>query len=106
MLDDDWAGCDADRCLRDHRGQAPLLAGANHYVISATVTGDPGSAWVGWSATCSSSRPARTAGAAGAQHIPFPAKSGRALGGMHHFDLLGHPAVWAAMRGLLGRVPA
>jgi hypothetical protein len=31
-------------------------------------------------------------------------ESGRRLGGMHHFDLLGHPAVWQAIRGLLGDV--
>ncbi len=43
LLDDDWTSCDQDCCLRDHRGDVPLLAGANHYAISATVTADPAS---------------------------------------------------------------
>ena len=100
VLDDDWTGCDQDCCLADHRCDAPLLAGANHYAISATVTADPGSpagAVVGDLLV----QPASAHGRRGArQHIRFP-EPGRKLGGMHHFDLLNHPDVWAAMRSLL-----
>jgi hypothetical protein len=42
LLDDDWAGCDQDSCVRDHRHDVPLPAGVGHQVISATVTADPG----------------------------------------------------------------
>jgi hypothetical protein len=101
VLDDDWDGCDQDCCLRDHRGDAPLPAGANHYAISAVVTADPASplgAVVGDLLV----QPASAHGRRGTrQHIPFPVETGRGLGGMHHFDLLNHPDVWAAMRGLL-----
>jgi len=101
VLDDDWNGCDQDRCLRDHRSEAPLLAAANHYAISAVVTADPASplgAVVGDLLV----QPASAHGRRGArQHIPFPVEWGRGLGGMHHFDLLNHPDVWEAMRGLL-----
>ena len=101
LLDDDWNGCDQDCCLHDHRSETPLLAGANHYVISATVTADPASpfgAVVGDLLV----QPASAHGRRGArQHIPFPIEMGRGLGGMHHFDLLNHPDVWEAIRGLL-----
>jgi hypothetical protein len=101
VLDDDWADCDQDCCMRDHRGNAPLLAGANHYAISATVTADPGDplgAVVGDLLV----QPASAHGRRGRrQRIPFPVHLGRGLGGIHHFDLLNHPDVWAAMRGLL-----
>ncbi len=101
VLDDDWTGCDQDCCLRDHRSDTPLLATANHYAISATVTADPGhpfGAVVGDLLV----QPASAHGRRGArQHVPFPLETGRRLGGMHHFDLLNHPDVWAAMRGLL-----
>lgn len=101
LLDDDWNGCDQDCCLHDHRSDAPLLAGANHYVISATVTADPASpfgAVVGDLLV----QPASAHGRRGTrQHIPFPIEMGRGLGGMHHFDLLNHPDVWQAIRGLL-----
>ena len=48
VLDDDWAGFNLDSCLRDHRHDAPLLAGANHYVISATVIADRPRPQPGW----------------------------------------------------------
>ena len=103
LLDDDWAGCDQDCCLRDHRGDVPLLTGANHYAISATVTADPASpagAVVGDLLV----QPASAHGRRGPRrHIPFPIELGRGLGGMHHFDLLNHPDVWQAMRHLLRR---
>jgi pimeloyl-ACP methyl ester carboxylesterase len=101
VLDDDWSGCDQDCCVRDHRRNVPLLTGANHYAISATVTADPGNplgAVVGDLLV----QPASAHGRRGArQHIEFPVSLGRELGGMHHFDLLNHPDVWAAMRSLL-----
>jgi len=98
VLDDDWAGCGPTCCLRDHRSEAPLLAGAGHYAISATVTADPGSplgAVIGDLLV----QPASAHGRRGSRrHIPFPV---REFGGMHHFDLLNHPDVWAAIRDLL-----
>lgn len=102
VLADDWAGCDQDSCTRDHRGDTPLLPGANHYAISATVTADPGHP-LGAVAGDLLVQPASAHGRRDArQHIPFPAGSRRGLGGMHHFDLLNHPTVWAAIRDLLG----
>jgi hypothetical protein len=102
LLRGDWDGCDQDSCPRDHRRDAPLLAGADHHAISATVTGDPGSpigAVIGLLVP-----PASAHGRRGRhQHIPFRAGSGSRLGGMHHFDLLGHPGAWEAIRGLLGQ---
>jgi pimeloyl-ACP methyl ester carboxylesterase len=104
LLHDDWSGCDQDGCLRDHRHDAPLLPGANHYGISATITGDPDHA-VGAVVGDLLVPPASAHGRRGQrQVISFPAESGRRLGGMHHFDLLGHRAVWQAIRGLLGDV--
>ena len=105
LLPEDWAGCDQDSCLRDHRHDAPLLAGASHYTVSATITSDPGNpfgAVIGDLLVT----PASAHGQRGRrQYVPFPVDSGRRLGGMHHFNLLGHPAVWAAIRGLLSPAP-
>jgi len=70
-------------------------------VISATVTADPSSK-VGAVVGDLLVQPARAHGRRrGMQHIGFRMDSGRGLGGMHHVDLLSHPAVWEAMRGLL-----
>jgi pimeloyl-ACP methyl ester carboxylesterase len=106
VLDDDWSGCDQDCCVRDHRGDVPLLATANHYAISATVTADPGHP-LGAVAGDLLVQPASAHGRRGArQHVPFRVESGQRFGGMHHFDLLNHPDVWAAMHGLLREQPS
>ena len=87
--------------MRDHRGDTPLLAGANHYAISATITANPGHP-LGAVAGDLLVQPASAHGRRGSrQHIGFRLESGRGLGGIHHIDLLSHPAVWEAMRGLL-----
>ena len=105
VLADDWAGCDQDRCIRDHRCDTPLLPGADHHAISATVTTDPGHP-LGAVAGDLLVQPASAHGRRGArQSIPFLASSRRGLGGMHHFDLLNHPAVWTAIRDLLAATP-
>jgi hypothetical protein len=103
LLDDDWAGCDQTPCLHDHRSDAPLLAGANHYAISATMTADPGSP-VGAIFGDLIVQPGSAHGRRRRrQHIDFPVDLGRRFGGMHHFDLLNHPDVWAAMHELVSR---
>ena len=101
VRDDDWADCDQDCCIRDHRREAPLLAGANHYVVSATVTAgsdNPLGAAVGDLLVRSASAHGRRGAV---RHIPFRVDLSRQLGGMHHFDLLNHRDVWAVMRDLL-----
>ena len=88
-------------CLGDHRSEVPLLAGASHYTISATVTANPASP-LGIVVGDLLVQPASAHGLRGArQHMPFPVHLGQGFGGMHHFDLLNHPGVWAAIRGLL-----
>ncbi len=98
---DDWAACDPDGCPHNHRRDVPLLPRANHYAISAAVSANPAGplgALVGDLLV----QPDSAHGRSGSrQHIPFPAGHARGLRGIHHFDLLNHPDVWAAMRGLL-----
>jgi len=87
-------------------GDVPLSAGANHCAISATVTADPATP-VGAFADDLLVQPVSAHG----RRRPAPAypvlvELGCGLGGMHHFDLLNHPGVWQAMRGLLGPASA
>jgi PGAP1-like protein len=101
VLEDDWAGCGPDCCLRDHRTDSPLLAGASHYAISATVAADPDSP-LGRLVGDLLVQPASAHGRRGGyQRIPLSVELGRGLGGMHHFDLLNHPDVWNAIASLL-----
>jgi len=98
---DDWAACDPGGCMHNHRRDVPLLPGASHYAISAAVIVNPASP-IGALVGDLLVQPGSAHGRSGAgQHIPFPVGHARGLGGLHHFDLLNHPDVWDAMRGLL-----
>jgi len=78
-----------------HQGPClPLLPWANHYAVSATVTtrrGNPIGRLVG-------DLLVHPASARGGDSIHFPADHMRHFGGLHHFDLLNHPAVYRAIR--------
>lgn len=94
LLDDDWARCDAGSCRRDHSRDVPLLASANHYAVSASIGAGPASRVVGDLLV----HPASARGRARGRHIPFVAEHSRHYSGLHHFSLLNHPAVYAAVR--------
>ncbi|MBV8160686.1 MAG: hypothetical protein JO265_07175 [Acidimicrobiia bacterium] len=105
VVEEDWRGCDADRCLHDHRHDVELLAHANHHAFSAALSANPR----GPSARLLGDLLVQPASARGRHRrhrpIPFPADRDRHFGGLHHFDLLNHPAVYEAMRASLGARP-
>lgn len=100
LLEDDWSGCDPIECRRDHRGDVPLLESANHYVFGVTVSENPGSV-AGRLVGDLLVQPSSAHGRRRRQHIPFPVDGRRRLGGLNHFDLLHHPAIWREIRDLL-----
>jgi hypothetical protein len=105
LVDDDWRDCDPDTCLVDHRSDVPLLETANHYVVAATVTRDPGHP-VGRIVGDLLVQPSSAHGRhPRGRHIPFWIEGRRHVGGLHHFDLLNHPAVYEAMRVWLDPSP-
>ena len=99
LLDSQWSER-ADRA-RDQSPPVPLFPGANHYAVSATITtrrGNPIGRLVG-------DLLVHPASARGGTYISFPVDRKRHFGGLHHFDLLNHPAVYGAMREWLGAAP-
>jgi len=86
---------------RDRRAQVvtfPSIPWANHYVVSATLTTsrrNPLGRLMGDLLVQPASARGRSRRGG---HIPFPAEHMRHFGGLHHFRLLNHPAVYAAMR--------
>jgi hypothetical protein len=101
ILEEDWVDCHAETCLRNHRHDAPLLEGVDHYAISVTVTADP-SHLVGRLVGDLLVQPASAHGRRRRhQHVAFRVEGRRQLGGLHHLDLLRHRDVWAAMLSLL-----
>ena len=101
LLADDWAALDD---LDGHRAEptrcAPLLEGADHYYVGATLTRrhDTVAARVIGDALV----PFHSASGDGrVRRLGLQVDRGRHLAGLHHFDLLNHPRVYAVLRDWL-----
>ena len=102
-VDEDWRDCDPDEFLRDRCNEVPFLPEANYYFIGATFS--PGSlgSLLGDLLVRIPSSSGRGTGRG--RCIPFEADNGRELGGLTHFDLLNHPAVYEQLRTWIARPP-
>jgi hypothetical protein len=102
LVDDDWRERDPDELAAVACKEVPLLEGATHCFVAATVTRSsrhPVGRLIGdWlvlepSASCRGR----------ARKIPFDVDRGMHLGGAHHFTLLNHPTVYERLRDWLAR---
>jgi pimeloyl-ACP methyl ester carboxylesterase len=97
LVDEDWQGRDPDALRAAACREIPLLEGAEHCFVSATVTRSPkhpvgrlvGDLLV---LVPSASGRSRT------RRIPFSDEHGMHVGEATHFALLNHPAVYARLR--------
>lgn len=100
--EEDWCGCDPDELLTDRCHDVPLLPGARFYFVAATLSqrpGDPLGAILG-------DLPVRVPSASGTgrrRQIGFAIDDGHHVGGLTHFDLLNHPAVYDQIRAWIER---
>ena len=103
-VEDEWCDCDPDELLHDRCGDVPFLACATYYFVGATLARD------------ADSRAGRIVGdllvqfpsASGhgpRRRIPFEVDDGCHVGGIDHFQLLNHPAVYEQLRAWLERPP-
>jgi len=97
LRDEDWRDVDLDALLANRAGDVPLLPGAAHYFIAATVTRD---AWhpLGVAVGDLLVREASALGRGRLRRIQFPLEHGRHFGPLHHLQLLNHPDVYQQMR--------
>jgi pimeloyl-ACP methyl ester carboxylesterase len=101
LVDEDWRGQDQDSLRAAACQEVPLLAGAKHCFVSASITRSPqhplgrllGDTLV---LVASASGRSRT------RRIPFEDRHGHHVGGAHHLALLNHPEVYEQLRGWLG----
>ncbi len=101
LVDADWEGSDPDALRAAACQEVPLLDGATHCFVAATVTRDerhPVGRLVGDALVLSPSASGRSR----TRTIPFEAEYGMHVGGTHHLALLDHPAVYAKLRDWLG----
>jgi pimeloyl-ACP methyl ester carboxylesterase len=92
-LDADWGTADPDELLRDRCGEAPFVPGAAYHFAATTA----GPALVGRLVGDHLVRPASACGRGTSRRIPFADGDGLILRDLHHFDLLNHPDVYAAL---------
>jgi hypothetical protein len=97
VLEADWAGWDPDTCLDDRCTDAALIPGVQYAVAAATLSKRPH----GLLAHDLLVQHASAHGVGPTRRIAFEADRTFHIGGKHHFDLLGHPDVYARLRSWL-----
>jgi pimeloyl-ACP methyl ester carboxylesterase len=104
LVDEDWRGRDPDALRAVACQEVPLLEGATHCFVAATVTRSPrhpvGRLIGDWLVLVPSA-----SGRGRTGRIPFEAEHGLHIGGTHHLALLNHPAVYERLRAWLTPAP-
>ena len=97
LVDADWLDRDPDALRAEACQEVPLLEGATHCFVAATVTGNPRhpvARLIGDYLVLESSASGRSR----SRRIPFEAERGLVVGGTHHIALLNHPVVYDKLR--------
>jgi pimeloyl-ACP methyl ester carboxylesterase len=100
LVDADWRDRDPDALRAEACQEVPLLDGATHCFIAATVTRDgrhPLGRLLGDTLVLQPSASGRSR----RRRIPFRDEDGAHVGGAHHLALLNHPVVYERLRGWL-----
>jgi hypothetical protein len=100
LVDEDWQGRDPDALRAAACREVPLLDGATHCFVTATVTSSdrhPVGRLVGDILVLVPS----ASGRGRSRRIPFRDEDGLHVGGAHHVALLNHPAVYERLRDWL-----
>jgi pimeloyl-ACP methyl ester carboxylesterase len=100
--EEDWCDCDPDELLTDRCTDVPFLPGARFYFVAATLSRRPG-APLGAILGDLLVRVPSASGAGRRRRLDFAIEDGRHLGGLTHFDLLNHPAVYEQIRAWIER---
>ncbi|HEY4897897.1 MAG TPA: alpha/beta fold hydrolase [Solirubrobacteraceae bacterium] len=104
LVDEDWRGRDPEALRAVACQEVPLLPGATHCFVSATITRDPEHPLGRLLGDILVLKPSAS-GRGRTRRIPFRAEHGHHIGGTHHLALLNHPEVYDRLRGWLATAP-
>jgi hypothetical protein len=83
----------------------PLHDGARHFVVLATLSPNPSGRAADWFGDLLVPPRSASGDTGDDDRLAFPPDHVHRLGGMHHFDLLNHPLVYARLRQWLVERP-
>ena len=97
LVDADWRDCDPDALRAAACEEVPLLEGATHYFVSATITRDPRHPVGRLIGDCLVLVPSAS-GRSRTRRLGFRDEDGLHIGGASHFALLRHPRVYEQLK--------
>jgi pimeloyl-ACP methyl ester carboxylesterase len=100
LVDTDWLDRDPDVLRAEACAEVPLLKGATHCFVTATITRSPRHPLGRLVGDCLVLQ-ASGSGRSRSRRIAFDEEYGYHIGGAHHFALLNHPAVYDKLRAWL-----
>jgi pimeloyl-ACP methyl ester carboxylesterase len=106
LLEHDWAGYDPDAHSSRLATEIPFLECANHYFISASLARDGDSPSAKLIGDLLVLGPSAWAHGGRGKRLRFPVDQYRHYGGLNHFQLLNHPAIYEQIRKWLSGRPA
>jgi alpha-beta hydrolase superfamily lysophospholipase len=104
LVDEDWRDRDPDALRAAACREIPLLEGATHCFVAATVTRRAGHPLGRLLGDCLVLQPSAS-GRSRTRRIAFRSDHGMHLGGAHHLTLLNHPDVYERLREWLAVPP-
>ena len=100
LVDEDWRGRDPNALRAAACKEVPLLQGATHFFVSATITRSPHHPLGRLLGDILVLTPSAT-GRGRTRRIPFQAEHGHHVSPAHHLALLNHPEVYERLRAWL-----
>jgi pimeloyl-ACP methyl ester carboxylesterase len=105
LVEADWSGRDLDQLTPGDHTHVPLHDGARHFVVLATLSPNPSGRAADWFGDLLVPPRSASGDTGDDDRLAFPPDHVHRLGGMHHFDLLNHPLVYARLRQWLVERP-
>jgi hypothetical protein len=105
LVEADWTGRDLDAPAPGEHTHVPLHDGARHFVVLATLSRNPAGRVADLLGDLLVSPRSASGDTGDEARLAFPPDHVHRVGGLHHFDLLDHPLIYARIRDWLVERP-
>jgi pimeloyl-ACP methyl ester carboxylesterase len=105
LVEADWTGRDLDALTPGEHTHVPLHDGARHFVVLATLSRNPEGRVADLLGDLLVPPRSASGDTGDGDRLAFPPDHVHRVGGMHHFDLLNHPLIYARIRAWLEERP-